>query len=110
MIEQIIDNIINTTLNSFDIPFCITANIATYLVITTINSINHKIVKGIWPKRVIFLIVSFIIGAFYCYTNTDYKVIFNSIIIAPVSWSWIFKPICAKLDIDYKANINKDKD
>ena len=38
----------------------------------------------------------------YYITGTDTKLIINSAILAPVSWSWIFKPICKYLNIDYK--------
>ena len=102
MINDIIPNIINDTLNSFDIPFCISVNIGTYLVIKTIEDINKNIISNIWSKRVVLLIVSIIIAAVYYINGSDCKTILNSVILAPVSWSWIFKPICAKLKIDYK--------
>ena len=39
------------------------------------------------------------------YYNMDSPaIIFNSCIIAPVSWSWIAKPILNKLGIDYKKD------
>ena len=104
MVNEIISNIIERTLNSFDIPFCITINIATYLVIKTYEDFRKGAIIGTWSKRLIFLIVSIIIACIYCFTGSEYKVILNSFILAPVSWSWIFKPICAKLKIDY----NKD--
>ena len=46
--------------------------------------------------------VSIITAIIYYITNSDIKIIFNSFILAPVSWSWIFKPICKKFNIDYK--------
>lgn len=104
MLEEIIINIINNTINSFDIPFCISVNIATYITINIINNKrNNKLTT--WNKRLIFLIISILIAIFYCANGSDYRTILNSIILAPVSWSWIFKPICSKLKIDYK---NKD--
>lgn len=102
MIEEIISNIINTLLNNFDISFCLSSNIATYIIIKSIEDIRKSIIGSVWQKRVIFLLVSFIIAIFYHIDGTSYKTIINSIILAPVSWSWIFKPICAKLKIDYK--------
>ena len=30
------------------------------------------------------------------------KVIIDSAILVPVSWSWIFKPLCGRLNIDYR--------
>lgn len=103
MINELISNMINNTLNSFDIPFCITVNIATYLFINVINNINKNIKLNTWHKRLMFLFISIIIAIFYCANGSDYKTILNSVILAPVSWSWIFKPICAKLKIDYNS-------
>lgn len=104
MINELIQTILNNTINSFDIPFCITVNIATYLLIKTFSNINFTT----WHKRIVFLIVSIVIGIFYCVNGSDYKVILNSVILAPVSWSWIFKPICAKLKIDYNSKQKED--
>lgn len=103
MINEIITNIINNTISSFDIPFCITINIATYLIVNATNEIKQTTKLTTWNKRVIFLFVSIIIGTIYCLLGSDYRTILNSVILAPVSWSWIFKPICAKLKIDYNS-------
>lgn len=103
MINEIITNIINNTISSFDISFCITINIATYLIVSVINEIKQTTKLTTWNKRVIFLFVSIIIGTIYCLLGSDYRTILNSVILAPVSWSWIFKPICAKLKIDYNS-------
>lgn len=104
MIEQLITDIINDVFHSFDIPFCVVVNIATYLLIKSIIDYKKCNNLSIWQKRIIFIIVGIAIGYFYCTMGYDYKIIFNSIILAPVSWSWIFKPICAKLNIDYNNN------
>lgn len=104
--EEIISNIINNTINNFDIAFCIIVNIATYLAINTINNIRKNKKLTTWNKRIVFLVVSFIIAIIYCIIGSDYKIIFNSLILAPVSWSWIFKPICNKLNIDYNNKSN----
>jgi hypothetical protein len=103
MINEIIINIINNAISSFDIPFCIIINIATYLIVSVTNGIKQTTKLTTWNKRVIFLFVSIIIGIIYCLLGSDYRIILNSIILAPVSWSWIFKPICAKLKIDYNS-------
>ena len=103
MINEIIINIINNTISSFDIPFCITINIATYLIVNIINEIKQTTKLTTWNKRIIFLFASIIIGTIYCLLGSDYRTILNSVILAPVSWSWIFKPICAKLKIDYNS-------
>lgn len=102
--DEIISNLITTTINSFDFTFCIIVNILTYLFIKVINDIKLNFKSSTWIKRIIFIIVSIIVAIVYYLIGSDSKVLFNSIILAPVSWSWIFKPICAKLNIDYKKD------
>lgn len=104
--EEVILTIVNSIINSFDFTFCITANIATYITIKTITDYKKKGKVSTWNKRLIFLIISAIISTIYCLTGSDIKTVFNSFILAPVSWSWIFKPICDKLNIGYNAKFN----
>lgn len=103
MIEDAISNIVNTTIASFDFPYCVIVNILTYIIIKFINARNPRLL-GTWSKRLVFFIVSILVAIIYCSNGSDYKIIFNSIILAPVSWSWIFKPICDKLNIGYKLD------
>lgn len=103
MLEEVISNIINTTIASFDFPYCVIVNILTYITIKVINTRNTKLISS-WSKRLVFFVVSILVAIIYCSNGSDYKIIFNSIILAPVSWSWIFKPICNKLNIGYKLD------
>lgn len=103
--EEIISTILNNTINNFDFPFCITVNIATYLTIKTITDYKKKSRISTWNKRLIFLIISIIISIIYYLTGSELKTILNSFILAPVSWSWIFKPICDKLNIGYNSKL-----
>lgn len=105
MINEIILNIINNIINSFDIPFCISVNILTYLIIKGITDIKSDIRFTTWNKRLVLIIVSVVLGFIYYFAGSDYKTILNSIILAPVSWSWIFKPICVKLKLDYNNKV-----
>ena len=99
---EIINNIIETTLNSFDFAYCISVNILTYLIINIINSRNGNIDMKVWSKRIILLVSIIIVGAVYYFNNSDIKLIINSAILAPVFLSWIMKPICKHFKIDYK--------
>lgn len=108
MLNEIITNTINNIISSFDIPYCITVNIATYIFIQLINDIK-RVKLTTWGKRIIFVIISIIVAIYYCNNGADNKIIFNSIVLAPVSWSWIFKPICSKLKIDYNNKSNNFK-
>ena len=104
--EEIITTIINNTIASFDIPFCLSVNIATYVIIKSITEAKAKGKVSTWNKRLIFLAVSVIVAIIYYLTGSEVKTILNSFILAPVSWSWIFKPICDKFNIGYNT---KDK-
>ena len=53
-----------------------------------------------------FVIISTIIAIIYCLTGSEVRTVFNSFILAPVSWSWIFKPICNKLGVGYNTKFN----
>lgn len=100
MLEETISTIINTTINSFDFGFCISTNIFTYLIIKFITDSKRKKIPT-WRKRLIFIICSLITSIVYWISGSEIKIIFNSLILAPVSWSWIFKPICDKFKIGY---------
>lgn len=108
MIEEVLTTIMNTTVDSFNFPFCITVNIGTYMIIKTISEEGKDIKLTTWRKRLIFLIISLLSSIIYYKGGEDVCTIFNSIILAPVSWSWIFKPICSKFKIDYSNHDNKD--
>lgn len=103
--SEIIYNIINTTLNSFDFAFCIIVNIMTYLSVTIINeSKGSNITK--WQKRLVFIIILILVSAVKILVGgQSIDLIINSAILAPVSWSWVFKPLCARFGIDYKSTI-----
>ena len=98
---DVINNIINALISQFDFTYCVIVNVMTYLIINFII----KVVGGnvvIPVKRIVLLFSIIVIAAIYYFLGTDIKVLVNSAILAPVSWSWIFKPIANKLGWDYK--------
>ena len=98
---DVINNIINALISQFDFTYCVIVNIMTYLII----NIMIKVAGGnvvIPVKRIVLLFSIIVIAAIYYFLGTDIKVLVNSAILAPVSWSWIFKPIANKLGWDYK--------
>ena len=98
---DIINNIINALISQFDFTYCVIVNIMTYLIINfMIKLAGGNIVVPI--KRIVLLFSIIVVAAIYCFLGTDIKVLVNSAILAPVSWSWIFKPIANKLGWDYK--------
>lgn len=98
---DIINNIINALISQFDFTYCVIVNIVTYLIINfMIKVAGGNVVVPI--KRIVLLFSIIVIAAIYYFLGTDIKVLVNSAILAPVSWSWIFKPIANKLGWDYK--------
>lgn len=98
---EILQTILETTLNSFDFAFCATVNIATYTIVKCIEEYKKKALSKL-IKRIIMLICTICIGIVYYLTDIDVKLLINSAILAPISWSCIFKPICKKFNLGYK--------
>lgn len=99
---EILNQILETTLSSFDFGFCASVNILTYIVIKAIDEINGKKKVHTWSKRLVLLSSIFVVGIVYYATDTDLKLLMNSAILAPVFWSWIAKPIVDKFKIGYR--------
>lgn len=102
---EIISNIIQTTLESFDFAYCIVVNILTYFTVSIINDRRGHKDLGTWAKRYVLLAIILSTGVVYYFIGSDTRVLLNSAILAPVFWSWVLKPLCKTLKIDYK-NIN----
>ena len=108
---QIIDNIISNFQDNFDISFIISVNVLTYIIINIFEDTSKGFKLTTWWKRLITICSAIILYMLYDsngYNNTI--VLINSSIIAPVSWSWILKPIVKLLKLDYKKIINSKKD
>ena len=99
---ELIENIIQTTLSSFDFAYCIIVNVLTYFIISIINDRRgHKDIST-WQKRLILFGVIIVLSIVYYFIGVDTRCLLNSAILAPVFWSWVLKPICKKFKIDYK--------
>lgn len=97
------EQIINQLVYNFDFALMLIINVITYSVIKIIDELNGDKLPTIWQKRIVFLIVAIIVGIIYKYaTEIPIHIIINSCIIAPVTWSWLVKPIAGKFGIDYK--------
>lgn len=94
---EVIDNI----LSNFDFTYCFIVNILTYLIIKEIDRINKQRKVKTWIKRIVLLSVILSMGVIYYALEKDIEILVNSAILAPISWSWLFKPLCSKLGIDY---------
>ena len=106
MIEEVISNIVNTTIASFDFTYCIVVNVLTYILVTVLIYIcRGNVTRTIKKLTLLFSIV--IVSVIYYAIGVDVKLIVNSSILAPVSWTWIIKPILSKFGYDYKNIDNK---
>ena len=104
---ELINQILQTIINSFDIAYCLVVNLLTYILISSITTVIHKQITRVW-KRVILCISIIIFSIVYInFGSINIRVLINSIILAPISWSWVFKPIVKRMNWDYKDFDNK---
>lgn len=101
--EQLVGHFVELFSTHFDLSFMLCVNILTYILIKAIDDLNGDKVVGTWTKRLVMIISCFAITAGYKAGGYEETVILiNSSVLAPVAWSWIFKPILKKLGVDYK--------
>ena len=101
--EQIIDYIINNILSNFDFRYMLSVNVLTYIIIKVVDELNKEKKVSTLIKRVVLVISIILISIVYKLIGYDNNIeLVNSAILAPVFWSWIAKPICSKLGINYK--------
>ena len=101
--DKLISNFVELFNTYFDLSFMLCVNILTYILIKAIDDLNGDKVVGTWTKRLVMIISCFAIAAGYKAGGYEETVILiNSSVLAPVAWSWIFKPILKKLGVDYK--------
>lgn len=98
---EFISEIINSIIQSFDFGYCLTVNILVYLIVKLFDNTREKRLSK-WQKRIVLVLSAIFLGVVYYFIGADMKIIANSVILAPVSWSWVFKPICGVFNIDYK--------
>lgn len=78
-------------LNNFDFSYMLIINVLTYILIENIN--KYKELK-LLHKRLLLLLSIIVITIIYKIIGYDNNIVLiNSAILAPVSWSWIFKHI-----------------
>lgn len=102
-VESILSEIIHTTINSFDFAFVLCVNILGYLVIKLVDYLNGDKPVTTWQKRIIILGCSVLLGVVYFSLKLgDVRTVINSVILSPVAFDFIIKPLIVKLKIDYK--------
>lgn len=98
---DIIEDVIRNLTNNFDFSYCIVVNVLAYIVITCFIDIARTNINRL-AKRGLLVLCIIAVGIVYYCLGVDIKLIINSAIITPVSWSWIIKPILNKIGYDYK--------
>lgn len=93
------NEIISQTIQSFDFGYCLVVNVLTYIIIQVLK--HYNVTLNTWGKRLVLVPVIAIIAVIYYFIGSDSKILLNSAILAPVSWSWIFKPLCKTFKVDY---------
>lgn len=98
-----IDTIINNIINQFDFGFMFSINVATYVFIQVWDNLNGEKLLTTWQKRIMLLLAILVVTIGYKIAHYPNDIIlFNSVIFAPVFWSWVLKPILDKFGIGYK--------
>ena len=85
------ENIIVKLLNNFDFGYMFIINVLTYILIQIIS--KYKNLKLLYKRLLLLLSIVIITIIYKIIGYEDNLVLVNSAILAPVSWSWIFKHI-----------------
>ena len=102
--EQI-NNILEQVISNFDFAYMISINTLTYIIIKFIDFVNGERPVKRWAKKLVLVLSTIFCCIIYKYfTDITNSVLINSTILAPVAYSWIFKPILKKLNINYRVN------
>lgn len=103
---EIIKQIIQQVISSFDFTYCVVVNALTYALVTVLIYLcQGNVTRTI--KKLVLLFSIVIVSTIYYAIGVDAKLIINSSILAPISWTWIIKPILSKLGYDYKDIDNR---
>lgn len=97
------EQIVSAISSNFDFAYMLSINVLTYILIKAHDILNGLNPIKTWTKRLYLLISIIIVTVLYIiFTEIQNNILINSIIAAPVFWSWVLKPICIKFNIDYK--------
>lgn len=103
---EMINQIIQQVINSFDFTYCVVVNALTYTLVTVLIYLcRGNVTRTI--KKLVLLFSIVVVSTIYYVVGVDAKLIINSSILAPISWTWIIKPILSKLGYDYKDIDNR---
>ena len=100
------EQLISQLISNYNFNLILSINIISYLIIQLLHRIMFT-PKGI--KILITIIVSIAMGVIYHFiSDISTEVLVNSVILAPLAWDWVFKPILNKIGVDYKDDYKED--
>ena len=82
---ELINQILQTIINSFDVAYCLVVNFLTYILISSIISVIHKQITRVWKRVILCISIVIVSIAYVNFGNIDIRVLINSIILAPIS-------------------------
>ena len=99
------DTIINQIISNFNFAYMFVVNVLTYVLIKIIDYVNGEKAVSVLQKRLLLFMSILIVYSIYTDIGYDNKIILiNSSIVAPISWSWILRPIITKFGFGYKQS------
>ena len=88
---EVISKVVDALIGGFDLPFMLSVNVLTWLIIKVIS--EHKTVST-WGKRIIAILCGAGLAvAFYFLGSVTITTLVYSFILSLVSWDFIFNPI-----------------
>lgn len=96
------EQLISQLISNYNFNLILSINILSYLII---QLLHLKIFTPKGLKIAVTIIVSVAMGTLYHFiSDISTEVLINSVILAPLAWDWVFKPILNKIGVDYKDN------
>ena len=97
------DVIFRQVIDNFDFAYIIVTNLFIYFLIKLADIVNGNKKVPLLHKRVLTLVGIIVMFVAYYFSNYgNVIVLINSSIAAPVTWSWVLKPLFNKLKMSYK--------
>jgi hypothetical protein len=99
-----LDIILNAISTYISIPYILSVNIFTYILIKKTEFLTNKEFLTNFQKRMITLGVSVLMFvAFYFYKITNLEVLTLSLFVSPISYNYVLKKILKMSGISYKS-------
>lgn len=99
---EAINKILSALIDGFDLPFMLSVNVLTYLIIKEIDVYNKQKKVKTWTKRIVTILCGSSLAVFFYFVvDVELKILIYSFILSLVSWDFIFKPLLKIIKSDY---------